>query len=122
VQYQGFNVLVWFGVVWVWFGFVLDLIWPMLEKMGSGSKPFQNHFGPCRFEKVQAGPKGVWNLTPVFHFGPCWKKRSQVPNPFKIIFGTPNYNLEAQNNATNGGKVSTTFAEPGSGAAPQRGS
>ena len=58
-------------------------LWSMLEKVGSGSKPFLNHFGPFHFERGQAGPKWVWNLASAF---PLWSMLEKVfQTLFKII-------------------------------------
>ena len=43
----------------------------------------KNYFGTFCSESGKIGPKGVWNLTIYFLFGPFQKDRDQVPDPFE---------------------------------------
>ena len=46
-----------------------------IEKWGSGSKPFKNHFAPFHSKIQQTGPKQVWDMTLAF---PIWAMLGNV--------------------------------------------
>jgi hypothetical protein len=67
---------------WSQRGLELDLCFSTLVRVGTSCDTFLNHLGDFHFERGQAGPKGVWNLTSAFPLWSMLEKLGSGSKPF----------------------------------------